>query len=349
MPEAVFLDTQVFEAASFNFKTVFFVALQKRLDSGGLELVITDITVREVHARIRNAVHEELQLHARFREKARAVRSSLSPAVASTLTELDADSIVQELRQAFDAFLAENDAEVVEATTAGSAAVFERYFTATPPFGSAKHKKNEFPDAFVIEALAQWAKSSGKRLFVVSGDELFRTSCAEREGLKAEVDLAAVLDQVIDDEEQAEFIRAELVKRADSIAETVKSTFEGLGFHVQDEWGDVEMTVTSIALDEEPEILDVERTSATVQLTFRAEYSADLSYDDSSTGIYDSEDDRQLFMDHVNETVTGDTYLVAQVYVRLDGMKPQSFQVQNIDLVDPVRGFGISTSKAADY
>jgi hypothetical protein len=87
-------ESAAFSVADYSrpFQVSDFVALQKRVDSGDLQLVITDITVREVHARIRNAVHEELQLHARFREKARAVRSSSSPAVASTLTELDADA-----------------------------------------------------------------------------------------------------------------------------------------------------------------------------------------------------------------------------------------------------------------
>ena len=45
--EAVFLDTQAFEAASFNFSSASFAALNKYRETGRLRLVLTDITVAE--------------------------------------------------------------------------------------------------------------------------------------------------------------------------------------------------------------------------------------------------------------------------------------------------------------
>jgi hypothetical protein len=38
--------------------------------------------------------------------------------------------------------------------------------------------------------------------------------------------------------------------------------------------------------------------------------------------------------------------LVAQVEVKFDGLKPKAFEVLSVDLVEPSRGFGISTSRA---
>jgi hypothetical protein len=44
--DGVFLDAQVFEAASFNFTTTAFVSLQEQLESGRLRLILTDTTRR---------------------------------------------------------------------------------------------------------------------------------------------------------------------------------------------------------------------------------------------------------------------------------------------------------------
>ena len=50
----IFLDTQVFEGASFNFKTTTLVSLDEQVQKGNVRLVLTDITVKEVKARIEN-------------------------------------------------------------------------------------------------------------------------------------------------------------------------------------------------------------------------------------------------------------------------------------------------------
>jgi hypothetical protein len=221
------------------------------------------------------------------------------------------------------------------------------YFAQAAPFGSGE-KRKEFPDAFVVEALAAWAEEDGDGLFVVSADELFRKACGKREGLRPEKELRDVLDQVVTDEKLADFVRAQLTVHAATIAQTAKSDFEGLGFHVEDEWGDAKVGVTDINLDEEPDILEIDDSTATAHMTFKAQYDADLSYDDSTTGIYDSEDKQMLFMDHVTKTVSDEIDLVVQVEVAFDGLKPRKFQVVPVDLVEPSRGFGIPTSESDD-
>ena len=52
----IFLDTQVFEAASFNFKTTTLASLEEQVEKGTVRLILTDITVREVKARIEKTV-----------------------------------------------------------------------------------------------------------------------------------------------------------------------------------------------------------------------------------------------------------------------------------------------------
>lgn len=59
--ETVSLDTQVFVATGFGFNGKSFEALKQRLAEGRLRLVMTEITVQEVKARIRQTIAEEPQ------------------------------------------------------------------------------------------------------------------------------------------------------------------------------------------------------------------------------------------------------------------------------------------------
>jgi PIN domain len=347
-PGAIFLDTQVFEGASFNYQTKTFGALDKHLAEGDLQLVITDITVREVHARILVAVAKELELQRKFRDNARVLKSATGTAIAAALAKQDATAIASQLQKAFDDYLSKNDAEIIDTSKLVAGPVLAKYFAQVAPFGPGE-KRKEFPDAFVVEALAAWQMKDGSGLFVVSADELFRKACGERAGLHPEKELRDVLDQVVTDEKLAEFVREQLSAQAATIAHKAKTDFEGLGFHVEDEWGDAEVSVTDIKLDEEPDILEIDESTATAHMIFKAQYDAELSYDDSTTGIYDSEEKQMLFMDHVTKTVSDEFDLVVQVEVTFDGLKPRAFQVVSVDLVEPSRGFGIPTSGSNDY
>lgn len=78
-PTPIFLDTQVFEAASFNFKTKALVSLEEQVAKGIIRIILTDITVREVKVRIDKQVRAQLEHLAKFKCEARVLRSSTLP------------------------------------------------------------------------------------------------------------------------------------------------------------------------------------------------------------------------------------------------------------------------------
>ena len=349
IPEAVFLDAQVFENASFNFKARSFLSFKKHLATGRLRLVITDITVAEVRARIEKNVQNETTAHQKFKKDSRVLRSSSLTDVAGTLVDLDAVGIIGDLQEAFADFLKKSKADIIDTSAHPIGKVFEKYFAAKPPFGSGD-KKSEFPDAFVVEAMIDWTKKKNADLFVVSGDKPLVEACEECPELHAKGSLVEVLDHVAsDDKKVAEFIRSQLKDGAHVIAKEAKSQFEDLGFYVEDEDGDAEVEVTHTELADEPEIMDITGKEATVQMVFDAQYNAHLSYEDSTTGMWDSEDKVLRFMENRSVTVKGTHDLVIQVQVKFDGMNARKFQVESIDLVEPSDGFGISTPNAQDY
>ena len=126
-----------------------------------------------------------------------------------------------------------------------------------------------------------------------------------------------------------------MVARAEQIGEQAKRGFQELDFSVGDEWGEVEVSVTKVTLNRDPEIIDITGKQASVQMTFTAEYVADL---DSSTGIRESKYGHGLFRKHVEEKISGEEELVVQVDITFNGTYPEAFKVTDVDLIEPTRG-----------
>ena len=343
--EHVFLDAQAYEAASFNFASRHFATLAKHLESGRLTLVITDITKSEVLARIVRNLEREFTALENFQKKARVMRASPLPDVTGVFTELDRDKVTMSISEAFDNFLDQHDATVVEATAQDAAPIFEKYFQRTPPFGSGK-KQKEFPDAFVIDSLIGWTNNGSQGLFVVSGDGLFVEACKRCKELCPVKNLVDLLDHVAsDDENLSNFLRGEIKKHLNEIKKEVKTKFEDLGFYIIDEWGNVDLVVTDIELSQEPDLIDINGNDVIAELQFIVDYAAELSYEDSDTGTWDSEDQQQIFMDYVEEIVHDSEELVVTVQATVSGTDSEELEIQSIELTDPTSGLGILTSK----
>jgi hypothetical protein len=285
--EAVSLDTQVFVATGFGFNGKSFEALKKHLADGRLQLVITEITVNEVRARIRQTVAEELVKQRSFVNGAKALFNSSLADVQTALKKFDPEAIATDLCGQFDAFLEETKATIIDVADLSVGDVLEKYFAGAPPFGNSETKKHEFPDAFAIQALAAYAEENDLPMFVVSGDKLFQQGCGVCSHLVPKKAINEVLDQVASDDTQlAAFVRSETMKRTDEIKAKAKEEFEDRFYWVEDENGDATVEITQMTPADETEILTIDKETATLQWSIAADYKADLSYDVSATAVY---------------------------------------------------------------
>lgn len=72
--------------------------------------------------------------------------------------------------------------------------IFERYFAETPPFSSTGKKKNEFPDAFVIESIKNYiSEHTNDILLIVSNDNDWKTAF-EKSGV---VEICDTIDEAV--------------------------------------------------------------------------------------------------------------------------------------------------------
>ena len=339
----IFLDTQVFEAASFNFKTTTLASLEEQVEKGTVRLILTDITVLEVKARIEKTVLAQLEGFKKFKRNARVLRSSTLPEVKAAL-DLDDKSVIADLQQQFDGFIQRTKAEIIDTSALPAGPVFEKYFATKPPFGTGD-KKSEFPDAFAVNGLVEWTKNNAELLYVISGDKPFRDACQPHKKLDGYVKLSTLLNRIIFADAVAGFIRDQVLERIENIKEGAKQEFEDRMYYVDDEDGDAEMSVQSLELDGQPEIIDADDDSATVEVHFLGKFDAHLSYTDSSTGMYDNETKSMMFMEHKHETLDKDEEFIIEVKVKFEVFDPDSFEIEETSLVQPDDGYSVSTSR----
>jgi hypothetical protein len=348
--EAISLDTQVFVATGYNFSSKSFESLKSHFASGRLNLVMTDITVREVHSRIRQSVKEELISQRSFINDARVLFNSSLPEVQTSVTKLDPEVVAKDLCDQFDRFLKDSKATIIDTKDIAIGDVFDKYFAGRAPFGDNESKKHEFPDAFAIQALGQWAEDNDSQMFVVSGDKPFYEACDVWKHLHPKRTIAEVLDHIAsEDVKLADFVRSETLKRIVEITAKAKEEFQDRYYWVEDEDGDAQVEITKVELSQPPEIIDIDKEYATLQFTFDATYTAELSYNDSATASYDHEDGTLMYVDRREEEVEGDEKLVVEVEVAYEDLDPDSFEIHSISLVEPSDGFGIQTQRARDW
>ena len=346
--ETISIETQVFVATGYGFTGKSFQSLKSHFASGRLNLVMTDITVREVHNRIKKSVAEQLVRHREFVNKAKALFNSSIPEIKASVTKFDPDVVARDLSDQFDSFLKEAKAEIVATKDLTVGDVFDKYFAGIAPFDDTEAKKHEFPDAFCVKALSEWAQKKGLKMFVVSGDKKFYEACSECTQLIPKKTLSEVLDHVASDEAaRASFVRRETKKRMSEIAAEAKHQFQDRYYWVENMDGDAEVQVKAITpTQDDPEIIEIQKDEASLVVTFDATYSAHLSYDDPATASYDEGD--LVYVQHREEDVFDrGQELTVEVKVTFDDVDPHSFKITETDLIEPGDSFAIETEE--DY
>ena len=311
---------------------------------------MTDVTVGEIRNNISEEVKKEIALHLAFIKKARFLKSASLPEVAASVTEMAPEGITQNLYAAFESFMQAGKAMNANVAHIKAGPIFEKYFASIAPFRDTADKKFEFPDAFVLEALGQWAEEREDFVFVISGDELFRDGCRKFTGLIPMTTLVELLDYLANEAQQrADFVRERVKDDLDRIRRKTKEAFEGNEFWVEDEDGEATVIVDDLVLIEGPEIISLDADFGTLQLVFDADYTALLDYRDSATSVYDHETNRLIYAEEREEHVKGMVSLTVEIEVLFDEDNPDEVRIESVNIVSPSEGFGIKPSRIANW
>jgi hypothetical protein len=282
----LFVDTSEFERLSYAFGSGILEILSTH---DRVTLLLPEVVELEIRDRLKKAAQESVRLHKSFSDKARVLRNLGDPGIVSVFNKFDADEVTMALIVAFEKFTGMMDTIRLPVSTVDPKVVFDRYVATRPPFGSGE-KKHEFPDAFALESIRNWAIAKGRKVYVASQDNGMKEYCDEVSELVYVQSVDQFLDlAILEDQEAATKLRAVIDANQDSIESFIEAEFPSLGFFVDDREGDVnDVRINEIEIHA-MSIVKLDAGVATVELDLTINFVADVSYDDIEHGIYDSE------------------------------------------------------------
>ena len=186
----VFLDTNIFSEACFNFKTGDLVRLKECCDNGDACLFINQIIIEEVRYHIKNDINSDaLEIKNIIKKNHSALRQNryLSK-IENNLSE-----ILSEVWEDFKEYI--KNATVLSNENISVDDLFDDYFNFRPPFE--EKKKSEFPDAVVIKSIKQYMENNPEEtVYVVSKDKGWKNAFTNSTGVYLETSLKNIFDHI---------------------------------------------------------------------------------------------------------------------------------------------------------
>lgn len=331
----VFIDTSAFESKNYQFNEHALGKLCDFIESERLHLLITQITINEIKAHLLSKAEESARAIKKIQKDAMFLRNTPELACHGIFEKIKAEDVYRIALEKFEEFLDRSSAEIVDIKIVDASIVFDKYFKSEPPFGG-ENKKSEFPDAFVLEAVAKVSKERGHALYVISDDgdmEKYADTLDNLIHLKRVDDL---LDLVIRKEEELK----EPIKFADSIFEQLEDSLIGSArdiissseFYsdVANEFDDeiYQIDIESICISKK-NIISVSDEYVEYEVDFEVVLKAYYSIADYDRSPWDPEDKVYMFVLH-NDIVRKHTE-VFSAYVNIhyiDGIRANAEVVE---------------------
>jgi hypothetical protein len=296
----VFLDTQVFKSANFNYQSTRFQELISLARAGRIFVYLTEITIREIQSN----VSEDMQSASR---KLKNIQSEKELRILKNLNErfieilfspFDSEAAMAALFTQFTRFQKDVQVSLIPIQDTSVSEVFDKYFARLPPFGEGK-KKEEFPDAFVVNALQKWCARNNRKIYVISGDEDMKSACRTDERLLSLNKLEELLDLVSKDDEQLyPLLRNLFDENIDEVTQKIEARFGELGFVTYDSKAEVTgvVSVNSVQIKEVLLVkVDANKTllddQAVFDITAEVNFSAEVVISDPDSSTYGSEEE----------------------------------------------------------
>lgn len=351
MKRLIYIDTSEFVSANFNFDSERFKTVLARVDSGQIEVGMTEITKREILSKIDEALDSAEREVKKARSAARILRNLGDGLPEALFRDFDRADYQAKLHAQLEVFLARAKVEKLNIDMADSARVFDLYFSRMAPFGDAK-KKDEFPDAFVLSVLSSWGEDEQREVLIASSDGDIREGVENFPWVKHAGTLEELLGRIAAELDQfVPAAKAALAALEKHIEQKLSDHFEGLGFVLSDQDGDVsDVRVTETSYDASllhVEALGGNRGVASFDVVGRIHYEANLSYDDMESAFYDSEDKCYHVLDTVEESVDREEIFQATISITfwVDGKEEAEFELEWSSPVD----VSVDSSAQDDY
>lgn len=296
----VFLDANVVIRAGKPPGKPIMDGLADLVTSGLIRIVTTDLTKIEVAKKHTNNDLEQIAGLGRKR-----FRQLVKHTIDVDLPEISAEDLH---RKIFDRYLSgiEGMFKRLKATTLSidtvkPSAVFESYTHKTGLFAG-EAKKDQFPDAFIFEALKAEAQKDAP-LIVVSDDGDFATAISQSKHVSRLRSIGALFEHLGLKSEAAPDVEEFLEANTDEVVDVVDTAMNNWGLQISDV-EDAEVDESTVKKVEFLDLVTYNAASGGGQILVvgRLKMEVDVSYThpDWDTAMYDSEDKVYIPFDNVS-------------------------------------------------
>lgn len=171
----VFVDTSMYESKNFQFHQHALGRFKELCGEHILYLLINSVVEGEVKSHLIEKANEAASHVKEFKKTIRILRNLPELSHYGIFEELQKSRVEQLLLDKFKEFIDEAVYEVIDLNLASISEIVESYFYKKPPFSN--KKKEEFPDAIILESLLSWAKNKKTKVYVLSTDGDMRDYC----------------------------------------------------------------------------------------------------------------------------------------------------------------------------
>lgn len=334
------IDTQYFIDRRFDFRHAEIKGLIELVKQDLVSVYMSDVTIREVRKKIRDEIgvaHSKLNVSdLRY--------LSVVPLFKKFKEIYPLEKLTGYFENGFDDFLKVCKVTVISSDEIKVMSIFESYCSMRPPFNDKKDKKAEFPDAFALAAISNWARKSNSSAYLLSKDndwKLFADNSfifiTEEKHFYSIQELSFFVDLVIRNEEALK----DTIAFADNLIETKQQEIvdhlipliQNSGFIV---YGDSEASIfENVILTAEISSMDAlqcDRESATysLELTCTGIFGFDVT--DYSEAIWDSED--KVYRGNTDFTIfqKQNFHLSAELEISYEEGLARKFSIQTVGL-----------------
>ena len=300
----VFVDTSIFRSSNFNINSKLFSIIQSLYKSKRVNLIITDITIEEIKANLSKVIGETESIIKQTRAKVGILRNLDSDDYKFLFEKFKTEEVYNQLIDKIMNYFDQCDVEIIKATEIHSKRIFSDYFGGRPPFGGGK-KKNEFPDAFVIAAIDEWAKKTGNKIYVVSGDQDFKDVQTINNNLIYLKSLKEFIELVLsDDNVLVKFIHDLIDHNRDKILAAIEKEIKQYEMVVMDADPDAEAFIEDASIIDlyNMAVIELSENEATVQANVHASLDIFVNCYDPDSWYKDSEDGTIYYWNKIEDT-----------------------------------------------
>lgn len=190
------LDTNVIERDKFRFNYGVLKKTKYLTDNGFLVQLSNKIIIDEVKRHIADHSERIASKFNGFYKDSLMIRHSGIEKYDPYNSQITASEIEKDILELADKFY--GGATLVPLELADNDEVFELYNEKLPPFGKGD-KEKEFPDAFFLSAVHNWAQSKKTKVRVISRDNGVIEYCNETEHLVSSTDLREAIQDTFDE------------------------------------------------------------------------------------------------------------------------------------------------------